>query len=172
MFRGSAAAKIDEKGRLKVPSKFREVLRQSYGAQVFMTSFGNPSLKIYPLSEWIRNEKTLREGQYAEDPVVNRFLTTVGRYGDEQEVDGQGRLFIPQHIRKHTRMDGDVVVIGHATGVLEIWNEEVLNEYEAREPLTEDAVRYVSKILREARDGSGTSPRSGDGSGSGGGPSS
>ncbi|MGC8763377.1 MAG: division/cell wall cluster transcriptional repressor MraZ [Acidobacteriota bacterium] len=167
MFRGSAAAKIDEKGRLKIPSKFREPLRQRYGSQVFITSFGSPALKVYPLAEWLRIEKALSEGQYAEDPLVNRFLTTVGRWGDEQEVDAQGRLFIPQHIRKHTRMDGEVVVIGLGTGLLEVWNEEVLNEYEAKDPLTEEAVRYVSRIIREAKDGSGTPPRSGDGSGGG-----
>jgi MraZ protein len=170
MFRGSADAKIDEKGRLKIPSKFRSLLLEHYGPRVFVTSYGPPSMRLYPLAEWIKAEEILRKSGWGDDPRVVRFLRTVDLYGDEQEVDGQGRLLIHPRLRKHTRMEGEVVVLGHPTNLLEVWNEELLMQVQEQEPLTEETIRFVSNILREARDGNGSPPHSGDGPGGLGGP--
>jgi len=170
MFRGGADAKIDAKGRLKVPTKFRELLLSNFGADVFLTSFGPPSMRIYPISEWKKIEKALRSGYWGDDPRVSHFLPTVAVNGDEQFADGQGRLFIHKRLRKHTRMEGAVVVLGHLTNLLEVWNEKLLDEVEAGKPLNEETIRFVSGIIREAMDEDGKPPRSGDGPGSGGGP--
>lgn len=168
MFRGSADAKIDDKGRLKIPSKFRELLFEHFGPKVFVTSFGHPSMRVYPLAEWLRWEDVLRKSGWGDDPRVQQFLRTVDLYGDEQEVDSQGRLLVHLRLRKHARMEGDVVVLGHPTNFLEVWNEEVLDQLQAKEPLTDETIRFVSGILREARNGNGGPPRPGDGSGGGG----
>lgn len=170
MFRGGADAKIDAKGRLKVPAKFRELLLSNFGPDVFLTSFGPPSMRIYPISEWKKIEKALRSGYWGDDPRVSRFLRTVAVHGDEQSVDSQGRLFIHKRLREHTRMEGEVVVLGHPTNLLEVWNEKLLGEIEAAEPLNEETIRFVSGIIREAMDEDGKPPRPGDGPGSGGGP--
>ena len=170
MFRGSADAKIDDKGRLKIPSKFRGLLVEHFGPRVFVTSYGPPSMRVYPLDEWIKAEDVLRKSGWGDDPRIIRFLRTVDLYGDEQEVDNQGRLLIHQRLRRHARMEGDVVVLGHPTNLLEVWNEEVLTQVQEQEPLTEDTIRFVSQILREARNGNGVPPCPGDGSGSLGGP--
>ncbi len=161
MFRGSADAKIDEKGRLKVPSKFRSTLLERFGPKVFLTAYGSPSVKIFPLSEWIQVEEVLRGSGWGDDPRVVQFLRTVDLYGDEQELDGQGRLLVPPRLRQHARMEGEVVVLGHPTNQLEVWNEKTLLELQAREPLTDDTIRFISGILREARHGNGQSPRPG-----------
>ncbi len=170
MFRGSADAKIDDKGRLKIPSRFRELLLTNFGPQVFITSFGQPSMKIYPIKVWMEWEDVLRRSGWGDDPRVAQFLRTVDLYGDEQEVDGQGRLLVHRRLRKHTRMEGGVVVLGHPTNVLEVWNEDVLEKLQAKEPLTDDTIRFVSSLLREARDGHGATPHPGDGPGGGGRP--
>lgn len=167
MFRGSADAKIDDKGRLKIPSKFRELLVSRFGPKVFVTSFGHPSMRVYPLSEWIQVEDVLRKSGWGDDPRVQQFLRTVDLYGDEQDVDPQGRLLVHPRLRRHARMNGDVVVLGHPTNLLEVWNEEVLNQLQAKDPLTEETIRFVSGILREARHGNGGPPRPGDGPGGG-----
>jgi MraZ protein len=167
MFRGSADAKIDDKGRLKIPSKFRDLLVTHFGPKVFLTSYGPPSMRVYPLSEWVLVEDVLRKSGWGDDPRVIQFLRTVDLYGDEQEVDPQGRLLVPQRLRKHARMNGEVVVLGHPTNLLEVWNEEVLTEIQAKDPLTEDTIRFVSGILREARNDGGSPPRPGDAQGGG-----
>ncbi len=169
MFRGSADAKIDEKGRLKIPSKFRSLLLEHYGPRVFVTSYGSPSMRLYPLAEWMRVEEVLRKSGWGDDPRVVRFLRTVDLFGDEQEVDGQGRVLIHSRLRKHAHMEGEVVVLGHPTNLLEVWNEELLMQVQEQEPLTEETIRFVSGILREAKDGNGTPPRPGDGPGGPGG---
>lgn len=167
MFRGSADAKIDDKGRLKIPSKFRELLFSRFGPKVFVTSFGHPSMRVYPLSEWMQVEEVLRKSGWGDDPRVQQFLRTVDLYGDEQEVDPQGRLLVHPRLRRHARMNGEVVVLGHPTNFLEVWNEEALNQLQAKEPLTEETIRFVSGILREARHGNGGPPHPGDGPGGG-----
>jgi MraZ protein len=168
MFRGSADARIDEKGRFKVPSKFRDVLLKGFGPKVFLTSYGPPSMRLYPLAEWILIEDALRRNHWGDDPRVQQFLRTVDLYGDEQEIDPQGRVLIHPRLRKHTRMNGDVVVLGHPTNFLEIWNEELLMQIQEKEPLGDETIRFVSGILREARHGNGAPPRPGDGPGGGG----
>ena len=60
MFRGSAPAKIDDKGRLKLPTAFRRDLEQRYGREVFITSIRGESVPVYPLSVWEEIEDRLR----------------------------------------------------------------------------------------------------------------
>ena len=167
MFRGSADTRIDDKGRFKIPSKFRGLLVDNFGPKVFVTSYGPPSMRIYPLGEWMKVEEVLRQSGWGEDPRIAQFLTTVALNGDEQEVDPQGRILVQRRLRKHTRMEGDVVVLGHPTNMLEVWNEDLLNEMQAKDPLTEETIRFVSRILREARNGNGVPPCPGDGPGGG-----
>ena len=59
MFRGSAPAKIDDKGRLKLPTAFRRDLEQSYGREIFVTSIRGESVLIYPLTVWQEIEDRL-----------------------------------------------------------------------------------------------------------------
>lgn len=162
MFRGSADAKIDDKGRLKIPSKFRTTLLDQFGPRVFLTSYGPPSVRIFPLTEWLKVEEVLQDSGWGDDPRVVQFLRTVDLYGDEQELDPQGRLLVPPRLRRHARMEGDVVVLGHPTRQLEVWNESLLMDLQAREPLNDETIRFVSGILREARHGHGNPPRPGD----------
>lgn len=170
MFRGSADAKIDEKGRLKIPSKFRGLLLDNFGPKVFVTSLGAPAMRLYPLPAWLREEEFLRSSGYGEDPRVLRYFRTASLFGDEQEVDGQGRILVHPRLRKHARMEGEVVILGHPTNMLEVWNEELLLRDQEAEPLTDETIRFVSGILREARNGNGAPPYPGDGPGGPGGP--
>jgi len=165
MFRGSADAKIDDKGRLKIPSKFRSTLLEEFGPRVFLTSYGSPSVRVFPLKEWLKVEEVLHGSGWGDDPRVVQFLRTVDLFGDEQELDPQGRILVPARLRKHAQMDGDVVILGHPTRQLEVWNEALLMELQSREPLTDDTIRFVSGILREARHGNGQPPRPGDAGG-------
>jgi MraZ protein len=162
MFRGSADATVDEKGRIKIPAKFRDTLLTRFGPKLFVTSFGAPSMRIYPLTEWERWEEILRKSGWGDDPRVVTFLRTIDYYGDEQEVDGQGRILVHPRLRRHASMNGEVVVLGHPTNMLEVWNGQVFTDLMAKEPLTDDTIRFVSGIIREAGHGGSAPPRPGD----------
>jgi len=153
MFRGSADATVDDKGRLKIPSKFRGPLLENFGSRVFVTSFGARSMKVYPLKEWMQWEAILRKSGWGDDPRVERFLRHVDFYGDEQEIDGQGRILVHPRLRGYAAMNGEVVVLGHPTNMLEVWNLEHLMELQEKEPVTEETIRFITGIIREARHG-------------------
>ena len=66
MFRGNAPARIDDKGRLKVPNAFRSLLESKYGRELFLTSLTGEYVRIYPMPVWLEIEQKL--GADAVDP--------------------------------------------------------------------------------------------------------
>ena len=163
MFRGGAEATIDDKGRVKIPSKFRAPLVEVFGPRVYITSWGVPSVRIYPLSEWEKIETIMRNSGRANDPKVRRFLWSVTIYGDDQEIDGQGRILIPPRLRRYARMEGEVIFCGYPTNELEVWNESLFRERFGEEPMSEDDQTYISDLIKEGMNA--IDPRPGDGKG-------
>lgn len=148
MFRGSAPTKIDEKGRLKVPSEFRRILEERFGTvdgtEVFITSITGDSATLYPLPVWEEIEQRL-----AQVPSTNRakqrFLERVNYFGQQLRLDGQGRVVVPQILRERAEMVGDVVVSGRIEH-LEIWNRERFDRKLGDEPFTEDDYRALADL--------------------------
>lgn len=134
MFRGSQQARIDDKGRLKVPSDFRGVLEDRYGTRLFVTSYFGESVLIYPLPVWEEVERKLLALPSTLDER-DRLLEAVNYYGTPTELDAQGRVLIPQKLRDSALMVGDVDVMGKLT-VLEVWNHERLKTRVEGKPLT------------------------------------
>lgn len=134
MFRGSQQARIDDKGRLKVPSDFRSVLEDRYGTRLFVTSHLGESVLIYPLPVWEDVERKLLALPSTLDER-DRLLEAVNYYGAPTELDAQGRVLIPQKLRDSALMVGDVDVMGKLT-VLEVWNHERLRARVEGQPLT------------------------------------
>lgn len=130
--RGSAPARIDDKGRLKVPTMFRSVIQDQQGADVFVTSLSGESVRIYPLAVWLEIERKLME-MPGNHPSRLKFLDRVNYYGQAGELDGQGRVVIPQHLRESASIVGDVRVFGRIS-YLEVWNDQ----------------RFLQKLQREA----------------------
>lgn len=111
MFRGFEQAKIDEKGRLKVPAVFRERLFRDYGPDVFLTVLRDHQLCIYPLKVWEQKEQRLMDVPDSM-PEKQRFIMTANYFGAERSVDDQGRLPLPQHLRDKVGLDAEVAVMG------------------------------------------------------------
>jgi MraZ protein len=109
-FRGSFQATIDEKGRLKLPARLKAQLEEWYGARVFVTSLKPDELRVYPLPVWEELERSFL-AQPSLNPLVQRLLEHAN-YGQEDEVDAQGRVLIPALLRETVGMDGEVVVSG------------------------------------------------------------
>ncbi|MEQ1574259.1 MAG: division/cell wall cluster transcriptional repressor MraZ [Vicinamibacterales bacterium] len=140
--RGSSPTRIDEKGRLKVPTIFRGVIQDQHGPDVFVTSLTGESVRIYPMSAWLDIEKKLSRlpGSH---PAVLKFLDRVNYYGQASELDAQGRVVIPSQLRESATMVGDVRVFGRVT-YLDVWNEERFVGKMQREPWTdEDGVQLA-----------------------------
>lgn len=136
MFRGSAPAKIDTKGRLKVPTELRRLLEEQYGPEVFVTSILGTSALIYPLPIWESIEQRLAKVP-SSDRAKHRYLERVNYFGQQLQLDAQGRLLVPQLLRERAGMVGEVVVSGRLEH-LEIWNRERFETKLDDEPFTED----------------------------------
>ena len=134
--RGSAPARIDDKGRLKVPTMFRGVIQDQQGPDVFVTSVTGESVRIYPMTVWLDMEKKLL-AMPGNHPSRLKFLDRVNYYGQAAELDGQGRVVIPAHLRDSASIVGDVRVLGRIDHV-EVWNEERFAEKLRRETWTDD----------------------------------
>jgi len=143
MFRGSAPTKIDDKGRLKVPTLFRRELEERYGPDVFITSIVGDSTLIYPLRVWEQIEQRIA-ALPATDRTRRRFLERVSYYGQGARLDSQGRVVVPTLLRDGAAMSGEVVVSGRLDH-LEVWNHDRLRDRFASEPFTDEEFEYLSE---------------------------
>ncbi|MDX1382939.1 MAG: division/cell wall cluster transcriptional repressor MraZ [Thermoanaerobaculia bacterium] len=135
-FRGSAPAKIDDRGRLKVPTGFRRNLDDTYGVDVFVTSIRGDCTHIYPLEVWDDIEKQLARLPRTAS-AKRRFLERVSYYGQQGRLDAQGRIVIPPILRESAGMVGEVVVLG-LQDHLEVWNRDRFETRLRDEPFTDD----------------------------------
>ena len=138
--RGSSPARIDDKGRLKVPTMFRGVIHDQAGPDVFVTSVTGDSVRIYPMPVWLEVERKLTQIP-ASHPARLKFLDRVNYFGQTSELDAQGRIVIPALLRESASMVGEVRVFGRIDYV-EVWNEARFAQKLGRETWTdEDALR-------------------------------
>ena len=144
MLRGSYPAKIDDKGRLKIPNAFRAVVEDQHGAGLYLTSLSGDSVRIYPMSEWLAVEERIQRMPSAH-PARLKFLDRVNYYGQVGEFDVQGRVLIPGRLRDAAGMTGDVDVLGQMT-YLEVWNHDRLLAKLNREPFTDDDARALAEF--------------------------
>ena len=112
MFRGNHPTRVDEKGRLKVPAEFKRVIDEKYAQRFYITSLDGRVAQIYPFEEWEQIEGKLN-GLSNFNPAKKRFLTVTNYYGQVVEMDGQGRLLLPQLLRESAQLKGDVAVMGY-----------------------------------------------------------
>ena len=144
MFRGNAPARIDEKGRLKVPTAFKSLLENKYGRELFLTSLSGEYVRIYPMPVWLELEQKL-SGVPSTNPSKLRFLDRVNYYGSPGELDSQGRVLIPVRLRDAATMTGDVDVLGQFS-YLDVWNHDRFISKMQREPFTDDDARALSEF--------------------------
>jgi MraZ protein len=130
--RGSASARIDDKGRLKIPTQFRGLVRDQTGSDVFVTSLTGECVRIYPMHVWLEVEQRVLQ-MPSNLPSRLKFLDRTNFYGQEGELDGQGRVVISPLLREHAAIVGDVSVIGRINH-LEVWNAERFSAKLLREP--------------------------------------
>lgn len=134
MFIGEYQHIIDSKGRVIIPSKFRDGLGENF----IMTKGLDNSLFVYPIEEWRNFEEKLRLL-----PITNKDARAFVRFffagATECILDKQGRVLIPVNLRKHANLQKDTVIIGVASRI-EIWGMEEWLSYNNDENLTYDSI--------------------------------
>ena len=143
MFRGNHPTRVDEKGRLKVPAEFKRVIDEKYAQKFYITSQDGIVAQVYPFEEWERIEQKLA-ALSTFNPTKKRFLTRTNYYGQVVEMDGQGRLLIPQILREAAQIRGEVAVLGNLT-YLEVRNMEALDK-EIKEPFTDEDIKTLDEL--------------------------
>jgi MraZ protein len=131
--RGNCPAKVDEKGRLKIPSVFLDELKE-YGNQFYITSTTGETARIYPMKVWSEIEDRL--AQLPSTHVAKqKFLLRTSYFGQHAELDGQGRVLLPAVLRDAAQTMGEVDVFG-TLNYLEVMNHTRVLDKLKNEPYT------------------------------------
>ena len=144
MFRGNHPTRVDEKGRLKVPAEFKRVIDEKYGQQFYITSLDGDVAQVYPFEEWERIEQKLA-ALSTFNPTKKKFLSKTNYWGQQVEMDGQGRLLMPQLLRDAARLKGEVAVTGYQT-YLEVRNLEAYQQKVKEEKFTPDDEKTLDEL--------------------------
>jgi len=130
--RGSHRAKVDEKGRLKIPAEYLDGLRQ-YGNQFYITSVEGTTARIYPMQVWVGIEEKLAKAS-TQNQAKRKFLLRTSYFGQVVDMDGQGRLLLPTVLRESAKTVGEVAVFGNLDHL------EVMNVTHAADQMTKDPI--------------------------------
>ncbi len=133
MLRGNFPAKVDEKGRLKIPVAFLETLKE-LGERFYVTSENGDYVRVYPMKVWSEIEERLARLS-SHNRTKQKFLTRANYFGQVVEMDRQGRILIPPVLREAAQMKGDVDVLGYLN-YLEVWNHARFLENLNKSPIT------------------------------------
>jgi MraZ protein len=113
---------MDAKGRLAMPARQREPLLSRCEGQIVITiDTQSNCLVIYPLPEWERIEQDI-QGLPALNTAVKRFQRLMLGYATDLELDGSGRILLPQPLREYAQLDKKLVLVGQGNK-LELWSE-------------------------------------------------
>lgn len=131
---GHSPAKIDEKGRLKVPAGFRKIIEERYGVDCFITSMDGVRALLYPLAVWFEFQSRLAKVPSTSQAKA-KLLERVNYYGQVAPLDAQGRVLVPQVLRAVAGISDDVVVLGSQDHLI-VWNEQRIQKRLEETPLT------------------------------------
>ena len=138
---GHAPARVDDKGRLKIPADFRKFIEDKYGADCFITSIDGEHAILYPMPVWYDFQARLAKVP-STSIAKQKMLERVNYYGHAATIDGQGRVLIPSVLREVAGIADDVVVLGNNDHLI-VWNEERIQKRLAKSPLTPEDMKEL-----------------------------
>ena len=136
MLRGNYTARMEEKGRIKIPSAYRHYIDEHYGHEFYVTSLIGECARMYPWQEWLDIEEKLRS-RGTMDVAVRKFLDRTNYFGQPAEMDKQGRIMVHPLLRQSAELTGEVAVLGYLR-YIEVWNLERFKVRLESQPYTED----------------------------------
>ncbi len=135
MFRGSFEHTVDSKGRVSVPSKFRDIIADRYEGRLVLAMDFDQCLTVYPLEEWEKLEEKIKTLPMMKQEVKD-FMRFVFSSATECELDKQGRILIPPVHRDRAGISKNVMLVGIMTKI-EIWDAKT---WEARNSQNSDKI--------------------------------
>jgi MraZ protein len=128
---------MDNKGRVSIPARYREILKDRKDRQIILTNFGG-YLLAFPQSEWSKIE-----AKFAEQPLFRKDLRNFQRFlisgVEECLLDRQGRILVPPNLRDYARLSREVCLVG-AVRCFEIWDR---GTFEAHRKQLEESIDEV-----------------------------
>ena len=121
MFRGRFEHSRDEKGRVSIPAKFREILKRDYASDQLIITIFDSCLVAYPLAEWQLFEEKMKEFSQLKKEAKS-FLRYFYSGAMECAIDDHGRILIPSQFREHADLNKEIVFVG-VMNRFEIWNK-------------------------------------------------
>lgn len=123
MFRGEYPLNLDAKGRLAVPSRYRERLSESCGGKLVITiSLLERCLVAYPFPDWQRIENALKDLPALDTKAQALSHLLIG-HANECDMDGHGRLLVPQNLREFAGLEKRIKMVGQVTK-FELWDDD------------------------------------------------
>lgn len=125
MFRGVSSLNLDAKGRIAIPTRYRDLLAASCASELVITVDKARCLLIYPRPTWLEIEEKLKSLPSFDEAARNLQRLYIGN-AHEIDMDGQGRVLLPQELRKFASLDKKVALVGQINK-FELWDEETWN---------------------------------------------
>lgn len=149
-FRGSFVLKVDDRGRIKVPSQYLSILDEQYGKELYITSLNGDRAFLYPLKIWEDIEQSIEKIKLR-SPEIEEYISRTSFWGNESEVDGRGRILIPPDLRKESRLNGNsnLRIFGKIDHMV-VWNEELFKEKSLGGEFSDEKMQTVSRLINEA----------------------
>ncbi len=127
MFYGEHEHSIDRKGRLIIPSKFREVFKENYVERFYVTRGLDTCLFVFTEDEWKKQESKLKSLSFT-NSQARQFNRLYFSGACEVTCDRQGRILVPQYLKDYAQIKRDVIVVGISNRI-EIWSKERWQEF-------------------------------------------
>jgi MraZ protein len=125
--RGFLSARVDEKGRLKLPSSVVQYLEGFGERKVFITTLNASTARIYPISVWLETEHSLEEsGDDADDREDVAFIAN--HFGADDEMDAQGRVLMPTELRRALKLENEQVYLRCSKRRIDVLGREVYEQ--------------------------------------------
>jgi MraZ protein len=131
MFRGANKLTLDSKGRMVMPTRYRERLLERCGGKLVITVDKDQCLLIYPMPDWEEIERKVMRLP-SSNPRSRKLQRLMVGHATELELDGHGRVLLPPNLREFGALTRDAMLVGQGLH-FELWDEVRWNEYMASE---------------------------------------
>lgn len=144
MFRGQFTYSVDAKGRISIPARLRKNVAPEASDTFIMTQGTAQCIEVFPLDQWkIIEEKLKNLNIY--NPRHARMLRITLQHAQEDILDSQSRILVPQSLLNYAKIDKDVLILG-VLKKIELWNPEIYKQYlnETEEPYEQLAAEVMA----------------------------
>lgn len=137
--RGIYPARVDDRGRLKLPVPFQQYLNGLPDKRLFATSLDRRTARLYPLFTWAETENALRSARGEDAARARRVRFTAQELGGDAEMDAQGRVLLSTELRRELGIENQSVRIVAEDGRIDVLPEAIYEERRRQAAATAEA---------------------------------